>query len=130
MENADYERLRRVMQIKQIPSFAEFSRLLGLPTPQNFTDLKRGKYKITRKFASKIHDIFPDISVAWLMTGEGGMIVGDVSNNRGIVAQNVGDIGTFNAESNSFAAIIESQQATIRDQAETIKQLTLLLAKK
>lgn len=63
------------------------------------------------------------------MTGEGGMFVGDVSNNRGIVAQNVGDIGTFNAEDKSFAAIIESQQATIRDQAETIKQLTLLLAK-
>lgn len=63
------------------------------------------------------------------MTGEGGMFVGDISSNSGIVAQNVGDIGTFNAENNNFATIIESQQATIRDQAETIKQLTLLLAK-
>lgn len=129
MENADYQRILRVMQIKQIPSFAQFSRLIGLSTPQNFTDLKRGKYKITRNFASKIHDVFPDISTAWLMTGEGGMyIVGCEDNHGDIHHNNVGgDLlgnGASKVESPDIASVIISQQQTIERLTKIIETLT------
>ena len=135
MENNDFQRIKRVMQVKEIPSFAAFSRQIGLPTPQNFTDLKRGKYKIARNFAQKIHDIYPDISIAWLMTGEGGMYIGHPEDNHGDIHHNNvgGDLfgnGASKQVQTNLTAIIESQQATIRDQAETIKRLTTLLTSK
>lgn len=128
MENADYQRILKVMQVKQIPSFAQFSRLIGLPTPQNFTDLKRGKYKITRNFASKIHDVYPDISTAWLMTGEGGMYVGGSDNHGDIHHNNVsGDLlgnGASKREAPDIASVIISQQQTIERLTKIIETLT------
>lgn len=129
MENNDFQRIKRVMQVKEIPSFAEFSRLIGLSTPQNFTDLKRGKYKITRNFAAKIHDIYPDISVAWLLTGEGGMFVGDKSQFNMQDNVNVGGDNIVNSDLR-LVRIVESQQETIREQAATINKLTSLLTTK
>lgn len=128
MENNDFQRIKRVMQVKEIPSFAAFSRQIGLPTPQNFTDLKRGKYKITRNFASKIHDVYPDISIAWLMTGEGGMYVGGNDNHGDIHHNNVGgDLLGNGAQKESIpdaAAVIASQQQTIERLSKIIEILT------
>lgn len=130
MENADYQRILRFMQIKQIPSFAQFSRLIGLSTPQNFTDLKRGKYKITRNFASKIHDVFPDISTAWLMTGEGGMYIdnhGDIHHNK-VGGDLLGNGATKN-EQPDLTAVIVSQQRSIERLIEQNARLTEMLEK-
>ena len=122
MENNDFQRIKRVMQVKEIPSFAAFSRQIGLPTPQNFTDLKRGKYKITRNFASKIHDVYPDISIAWLMTGEGSMLAGS-ANHHNAVASDHSTATVTHAENGDLTSIVASQQATIAKQADTIATL-------
>lgn len=133
MKNTDFERIERIMQIKQIPTFAEFSRQIGLKNPQNFTDLKRGKYKITRNFATKIHEIYPDLSTLWILSGEGPMYVGNVEQHN-VNGDNLA--GGSSKETapcgmdERLAALLESQQATIREQAQTIKELTILLTHK
>lgn len=129
MKNIDFQRIETVMRVKQIPSYAEFSRLLGLKTPQNFTDLKRGKYKITRSFASKIHDIYPDISIAWLITGEGGMYVTSGDDNHGDIHHNNvgGDLlgnGANKDKSSELTEIIASQQRTIERLTKVIEKLS------
>lgn len=134
MKNADFQRLEKVMQCKQIASYAEFSRLIGAKTPQIFTAIKSGKNKISRTLAVSIHDVYPDISIAWLMTGEGGMYIGRPEDNHGDIHHNNvgGDLlgnGASKQSQTDLTSIIESQQATIRDQAETIKRLTTMLSK-
>ncbi len=134
MKNADFQRLEKVMQCKQIASYAEFSRLIGAKTPQIFTAIKSGKNKISRTLAVSIHDVYPDISIAWLMTGEGGMYIGRPEDNHGDIHHNNvgGDLlgnGASKQSQTDRTSIIESQQATIRDQAETIKRLTTMLSK-
>lgn len=131
MKNADFQRLEKVMQCKQIPSFAEFSRLIGAKTPQIFTAIKSGKNKISRALAVSIHDVFPDISVSWLLTGEGGMYIdnhGDIHDNKvgGDLLGN-GAIKNDPAEIADLTTIIMSQQRSIERLIEQNALLTEML---
>lgn len=131
-QNTDFQRLERVKNFYHLLNYAEFSRQIGLKNQQIFTDIKHGKHKISAAFAQKIAERYPDISTAWLLTGQGTMIV---DNSGDMVANTAGgDIlgnGAYKSgEDSRLVDVIASQQTTIREQAETIKQLTLLLTKK
>lgn len=129
MKNADFQRLEKVMQYKQIASYAEFSRLLNLKTPQIFTAIKSGKNKISRSLAVSIHDIYPDISTAWLLTGEGGMYITAGEDNHGDIHHNNvgGDLlgnGANKDNSSELTEIIASQQRTIERLTKIIEKLS------
>lgn len=89
MQYTDYQRLEKVKNFHKIKNYADFYRILGLKNQQTFTDIKSGKRKISRALAARIHEIYPDISTIWLLTGEGSMLV-DESCSGDIHTRDVG----------------------------------------
>ena len=51
-----------------------FSRQIGLSRPDIFYNIKSGKGNLSHNLAKRIVDRFPEISAAWLLTGEGTML--------------------------------------------------------
>lgn len=52
-----------------------FALYIGLPRGENLYQIKKGNNGISRNLADKIVAKFPEISLAWLLTGEGRMFV-------------------------------------------------------
>lgn len=52
----------------------------GIGTPQTLYDIKNGKHGISREVATRIRTRFPEISLSWLLAGEGDMIGGNVED--------------------------------------------------
>ena len=50
-----------------------FAHYIGLPCGENLYQIKRGNNGISRDVAERIVNKFPDISKAWLLTGDGNM---------------------------------------------------------
>lgn len=119
MYNTDFQRLKRVAEYKKIDTFAEFSRLIGCKNQQIFTDIKRGKHKISSSFAQKIHDIYPDISMAWLLTGEGAMLTSSIEQHN-VNGDNIGQQNNGAPQADKQRDIIASQQRTIEKLTEQI----------
>lgn len=46
----------------------------GLATPQTLYDVRNGKHGISRDVATRLHTRFPELSLTWLLTGEGPML--------------------------------------------------------
>lgn len=83
-------------------------------------DLKSGKTQdISGRVANKIFLVFPDISEAWLLRGEGEMLKTSSSSEADTIAVPV-DILRLNL----------NLSETIRQQQETIQKLTEMLAEK
>lgn len=56
-----------------------FSERIGLEKPQAIYDIQKGKTRtISPAMANKILSVFPAIRRAWLLTGEGEMLKGDI----------------------------------------------------
>lgn len=60
----------------------EFSRNIGLLRPQAIYDVANGKANLSGKFATKIIAKYPEFSYAWLLTGEGDMLVNTESKTE------------------------------------------------
>ena len=54
-----------------------FAHYIGLPCGENLYQIKRGNNGISRDVAERIVNKFPDISKAWLLTGEGNMFANE-----------------------------------------------------
>lgn len=54
-----------------------FAHYIGLPCGENLYQIKRGNNGISRDVAERIVTKFPDISKAWLLTGEGNMFANE-----------------------------------------------------
>ena len=57
-----------------------FARHIGLARPDIFYHIKSGKGKLSQNLARRIVDRFPEVSIGWLLTGEGEML-GTPSND-------------------------------------------------
>ena len=83
-------------------------------------DLKSGKTQdISGRVANKIFLVFPDISEAWLLRGEGEMLKTSSSSEAETIAVPV-----------EMLRLNLNLSETIRKQQETIQKLTELLAEK
>ena len=51
-----------------------FARHIGLSRPDIFYYIKAGKGSLSQNLARRIVDKFPEVSIAWLLTGEGEML--------------------------------------------------------
>lgn len=70
------EKVEKLLKYLSINAKA-FSEALGYQRPQIIYDLLNGKTKsISNSFANKIVSVYPEISYAWLLTGEGEMLKG------------------------------------------------------
>ena len=56
-------------------SFNKLAKEIGLTSPQTFYDIKAGKHGISKELAEKIQARYLNISEAWLLTGNGDMLV-------------------------------------------------------
>lgn len=53
-----------------------FALYIGLPRGENLYQIKKGNNGISRNLADKIVTKFPEVSLAWLLTGEGADVCG------------------------------------------------------
>lgn len=70
--NSDWERLECVIRWAQM-TINGFGVHIGLPRAENLYQIKAGKNGISRALGSRIVEHFPEISLGWLLSGEGDM---------------------------------------------------------
>lgn len=69
-----WARLAVVIAYSQMTTNA-FARYIGLPCGENLYRIKRGQNGISRDVANRIAKKFPEISLGWLLCGEGVMLL-------------------------------------------------------
>ena len=60
-------------------SLNKLAKEIGITTSQTFYDIKAGKHGISKDLAEKIQARYLNISMAWLLTGEGEMLITDTA---------------------------------------------------
>ena len=113
-------RLKQFMVALNIAN-SQFADTCRIPRPTVSQILNGRNKKISDELISKIHEAYPQLSVMWLMFGEGDMIVG---SNIKISEPKIGDNVSFNSMQNSDdesimrsfdfdAPLLENQQENI-----------------
>lgn len=72
-ENIQWRRIEAVLQWANM-SANYFARHIGLSRGENLYQIKRGNNGISRALAERIVTAFPQVSRAWLLTGDGKML--------------------------------------------------------
>lgn len=65
---SDIERIQIMADMSGL-SLNAFARSLGYKTAQIFYDIKKGKHRISRELANKIHEKYLEYDLAWILTG-------------------------------------------------------------
>lgn len=69
----DKQRIQEVLSYTRLSARA-LAEEIGLKSPQSFYDIKAGRHGISKELASKIQGKCLNISMEWLLTGEGEML--------------------------------------------------------
>ena len=67
--NSCWERIERILD-EQKMSANKFAKHIGLLRGENLYQIKRGNNRISIDVARRIHALYPQYTVAWLLTGE------------------------------------------------------------
>lgn len=107
--------MSKTLGFSSLKSFAE---AVGIPA-QTFYDISSGKTQLTQKKARAIQEKFQNVSLPWLLTGEGSMLVvgdgnGNINNGHD---QNIGANATL-------ISVIQMQQEQMGELIKTITTLT------
>lgn len=78
----NWQRIEQVIKWSGIASVSAFAREIGLNRGENLYQIKRGNNGISRDLAESIAAKYPQISKAWLLTGEGEMLPGKTARER------------------------------------------------
>ena len=78
----NWQRIEQVIKWSGISSVSAFAREIGLNRGENLYQIKRGNNGISRDLAESIAAKYPQISKAWLLTGEGEMLPGKTARER------------------------------------------------
>ncbi len=121
MEDNISIRLKHFLDSKGIPS-TQFADLCGIPRP-SFSQLLTGRnQKVSDAIINKIHKASPDLSIMWLMFGEGNMLVSQnvaveapVLDDAADSASNAEDfsMGVKNANENANLSALTKPESTI-----------------
>lgn len=65
---SDIERIQMIADMNGL-SLNAFARSLGYKSAQIFYDIKKGKHRISRELANKIHEKYLNFDLAWILTG-------------------------------------------------------------
>lgn len=101
-------------------SFNKLAKEIGLTSPQTFYDIKAGKHGISKELAEKIHARYLNINEAWLLTGNGEMLVAE---------QGIAQIATSAPRIEQAAIVREDEEvevdieALMKEQGVTIASL-------
>ena len=69
----DKQRIQEVLSYTRLSARA-LAEEIGLKSPQSFYDIKAGRHGISKELASKIQGKYLNMSMEWLLTGEGEML--------------------------------------------------------
>ncbi len=64
-------RLAYVLRYSGLPSLNALALHLGLKRSENLYQIKKGNHSISRELAERIQKAYPDLTISWLLTGEG-----------------------------------------------------------
>lgn len=64
----DIERIQFIAEVNNLTLNA-FARSLGYKNAQIFYDIRKGKHRISRELANKIHEKYLNFDVPWILTG-------------------------------------------------------------
>ena len=70
--NANWQRIASVIRWSNM-TINHFAKHIGLSRAENLYQIKNGNNGISQKLARRIVEFFPEISVGWLLSGEGTM---------------------------------------------------------
>ncbi len=73
----NWQRIEQIIKWAGFPSVSAFARAIGLPRSENLYQIKRGNNGISRDLSETITAHYPELSRAWLLTGEGSMLRSD-----------------------------------------------------
>lgn len=119
-------RLKHYMDQSQMP-ISQFADRCGIPRP-TMSQLMNGRNKrISDEIITKIHNAFPDLSILWLMFGEGDMT--PVSNIEISEPQNQGNLasGLFQQATNQPIAQHDTPDAQFTEPISTGNNLENIL---
>lgn len=80
-KNENWVRLESVIRWANMTT-NYFGRYIGLARSENLYQIKAGKNGISQNLARRIVEKFPELSVCWLLTGEGDMFSKGSTNGR------------------------------------------------
>ncbi len=80
-KNENWVRLESVIRWANMTT-NYFGRYIGLARSENLYQIKAGKNGISQNLARRIVEKFPELSVGWLLTGEGDMFNKGLSSGR------------------------------------------------
>ncbi|NBJ08517.1 hypothetical protein D1647_20390 [Alistipes sp. Z76] len=80
-KNENWVRLESVIRWANMTT-NYFGRYIGLARSENLYQIKAGKNGISQNLARRIVEKFPELSVGWLLTGEGDMFSKGSTNGR------------------------------------------------
>lgn len=78
-----YKMVIRHLISRQIASSQkELGRELGYNNESTFSQIINGRFPAPKKFKSKLKELEPSLNIEWLETGEGNMLLNEVSGNN------------------------------------------------
>lgn len=78
----NWQRIEQVIKWAGAASVSAFAREIGLNRGENLYQIKRGNNGISKELTEIITAKYPQISKAWLLTGEGDMLLGAGSKEK------------------------------------------------
>jgi len=114
----DSERIRELKKFTGL-NFRKLAEEIGLNTVQTLYDIKNGKHGISKEVAEKIQARYLNISIAWLLTGEGEMLV----DNQVIQNNQNGD----NMTEKDYLEIIKTQAEQLSKSQQQIDRLLSII---
>ena len=122
MENIK-ERLESYLQFKKINK-SEFGRRIGVSN----AFISSIKKSISPEKLQKIKEVFPDLNIEWLMTGDGDMIVSEFNGNNNAIGKeasvHVNESGIIEKLLNEMEEQRKNSQEQIGRMLSIIKDLT------
>ena len=84
----DWQRIEKIVRWTGL-SVNSFALSIGLNRSENLYRIKRGDNGISKELAELIAAMYPEISRAWIITGEGGMFIGNTEERNLIPAYDI-----------------------------------------
>lgn len=79
----NWQRIERVVRWAGLSVYA-FARNIGLGRAENLYQIKRGNHGVSKELAEAVTSSYPEISRAWLLTGEGDMFMAGTAERSAI----------------------------------------------
>jgi len=125
MNLTDSERIHLIEAYAGLSTNA-LGKYIGMKTSQTLYDIHNGKHSISRSLARVLSDKFEGLSMSWILTGEGDMLLPDSENSDDTPPAIIDagkDVESVSINKKAYDLIF-MQQEIIKTQQATIAFLT------